>query len=329
VGEYLLKEVQTVVTQLIDVRMALRQGTIYQSVPEKILTIMDNVAYKSRRTHVIVPDDESQIMTLLETINQRLNQDDKKATVTDLELDQLLQHIVSPNTKIRDKGIFNLFNRLLRKYVLTAEQVVWVKDRLISDDYLFAHILEPENDGIFLRSFSVMFLAGILYANRTHYHVLTEAELVAIELRVMAYAIIELDSRGYVADKGWAHALTHIINVWSELNETQELQRADKLLMMAVLIQAYRFSDNALAYGEDSHLANVLMVLLKKNQLYTDYFLAVLQDWQKSLLNIVPEDSIAFWNRWYNRNRFLQSLMLQPELPTEIDDYLRKISDLF
>ncbi|MEJ1323908.1 DUF2785 domain-containing protein [Latilactobacillus sakei] len=70
--------------------------------------------------------------------------------------------------------------------------------------------------------------------------------------------------------------MTHIINVWSELNETTELQRADKLLMLVVVMQAYRFSDNALAYGEDSHLTNVIINLMKKNRLYIDYFLIVL-----------------------------------------------------
>lgn len=324
-----MKETQAVIAELTAIRAALRKGQLYESVPAKILAVMDRVPYKNRRTHVKVPNDDEAILALISTLNQRITTDGAQMKISDAELDTLLQHIVSPNTQIRDKGIFNLFNRLLRKHLLTPDQVIWVKDRLISDDYLFAHILEPENDAIFLRSFSVMFLAGILYANRTHYHLLTEAELIAIELKLMAYAVIELDSRGYVADKGWAHALTHIINVWAELNETPELQRADKMLLLAVVMQAYRFSDNALAYGEDSHLANVLIQLMAKHAIYVEYCLLLLQDWQKSLLTIVPEDSIAFWNRWYNRNRFLQSLLLQPDLPPAIAEYLKKISDLF
>lgn len=324
-----MKETQAVIAELTAIRAAMRKGQLYESVPAKILAVMDRVPYKNRRTHVKVPNDDEAILALISTLNQRITTDGAQMQISDAELDTLLQHIVSPNTQIRDKGIFNLFNRLLRKHLLTPDQVIWVKDRLISDDYLFAHILEPENDAVFLRSFSVMFLAGILYANRTHYHLLTEAELIAIELKLMAYAVIELDSRGYVADKGWAHALTHIINVWAELNETPELQRADKMLLLAVVMQAYRFSDNALAYGEDSHLANVLIQLMAKHAIYVEYCLLLLQDWQKSLLTIVPEDSIAFWNRWYNRNRFLQSLLLQPDLPPAIAEYLKKISDLF
>lgn len=315
--------------QLDAIRSALIKGDIYQSIPEKVLVVMDGVQYKTRRTHVVVPEDNESVLQRITAIDEQIKTKGKEATISDEELDDLLRHLASPDSQVRDKGVFYLFNRLLRQTVLTPAQLIWVKDRLLQDDYLFAHILEPENDAVFLRSFSAMFLAGILYANRTFYHVLSTAELLAIERRVMAYTVIELDSRGYVDGKGWAHAMTHIINVWSELNETPEIQRADKILMMAIVLQAYRFSDNALAYGEDSHLTNVLISLMNKHQLYVDYCLIVLQEWQRSLLTMAPQDTVGFWNRWYNRNRFLQSLLLQPELPDKIADYLRKISDLF
>ncbi|KRM22302.1 DUF2785 domain-containing protein [Latilactobacillus graminis] len=324
-----MKEIQAVMQQLDAVRNALIKGDIYQSIPEKILVIMDSVQYKPRRTHIVVPDDHEAVLKRIAAIDARIKTAGKKATISDAELDDLLVHIASPDPLVRDKGVFYLFNRLLRQTVLTPAQLIWVKDRLLQDDYLFAHILEPENDAVFLRSFSVMFLAGILYANRTFYHVFSEAELLAIERRIMTYAIVELDLRGYVDGKGWAHAMTHIINVWSELNEAEEIQRADKILMLAVVLQAYRFSDNALAYGEDSHLTNVLISLMNKHQLYVDYCLVILQEWQRALLTMSPQDTIAFWNRWYNRNRFLQSLLVQPELPEKIATYLRKISDLF
>lgn len=324
-----MKEVQNVMQQLDAIRSALIKGDIYQSIPEKVLVVMDGVQYKTRRTYVVVPEDNESVLQRITAIDERIKTKGKEATISDEELDDLLRHLASPDSQVRDKGVFYLFNRLLRQTVLTPAQLIWVKDRLLQDDYLFAHILEPENDAVFLRSFSAMFLAGILYANRTFYHVLSTAELLAIERRVMAYTVIELDSRGYVDGKGWAHAMTHIINVWSELNETPEIQRADKILMMAIVLQAYRFSDNALAYGEDSHLTNVLISLMNKHQLYVDYCLIVLQEWQRSLLTMAPQETVGFWNRWYNRNRFLQSLLLQPELPDKIADYLRKISDLF
>lgn len=222
--------------QLDAIRSALIKGDIYQSIPEKVLVVMDGVQYKTRRTHVVVPEDNESVLQRITAIDERIKTKGKEATISDEELDDLLRHLASPDSQVRDKGVFYLFNRLLRQTVLTPAQLIWVKDRLLQDDYLFAHILEPENDAVFLRSFSAMFLAGILYANRTFYHVLSTAELLAIERRVMAYTVIELDSRGYVDGKGWAHAMTHIINVWSELNETPEIQRADKILMMAIVL---------------------------------------------------------------------------------------------
>ncbi len=110
---------------------------------------MDGVQYKTRRTHVVVPEDNESVLQRITAIDERIKTKGKEATISDEELDDLLRHLASQIRKCAIKVFFYLFNRLLRQTVLTPAQLIWVKDRLLQDDYLFAHILEPENDAVF------------------------------------------------------------------------------------------------------------------------------------------------------------------------------------
>ena len=46
-------------------------GEIYQSVPEKVLAVMDGVQYKTRRTHIAIPDDADAALARIAAIDQQ------------------------------------------------------------------------------------------------------------------------------------------------------------------------------------------------------------------------------------------------------------------
>lgn len=97
--------------QLDAIRSALIKGDIYQSIPEKVLVVMDGVQYKTRRTHVVVPEDNESVLQRITAIDERIKTKGKEATISDEELDDLLRHLASPDSQVRDKGVFYLFNR--------------------------------------------------------------------------------------------------------------------------------------------------------------------------------------------------------------------------
>lgn len=316
-NQIILKQVQTTREKLI-------AGQIYHSLPQQLAMIKKQITYQKRRRKIAPMIDSELAIQQLDNLLANINE---TQTISDDQLNELLALTGHIDPEVRDKRVFSLFNQIMRQEFLTKEQLIWVKDRLISTDYLFSHIDEPQNDAIFLRSFSVMFLAGVLYGNRSNYHVFTDRELVDILNKIIVYTLMEQDHRGYVAQKGWAHTFTHVLNVANELFESKQLTRADKIYLVTAVMQMYHISKASLAYGEDSHLAVVLLNLLDKSQIYTDYSLHLLKQWQNQLMHQQSEESLTFWNRWYNHNRFLHALVVQPDLPQEIENYLKEIAE--
>lgn len=66
-----------------------------------------------------------------------------------------------------------------------------------------------EEDGIFLRTFSVLIVGEIIHRDSAH-RFLADAEVHRMLDGVLAYLQAEQDQRNFVPEKGWAHACAHI-----------------------------------------------------------------------------------------------------------------------
>jgi len=249
--------------------------------------------------------------------------------ISDAEIDFLLAHLAATDPLVRDKGVYFLFNDILQARLLSAAQIKRIFHRLLDPNMLYGHILETKSNAIFLRSFSVMILSGILYVDRMHYHTLQTADLEEVSLKISAYMAMETDGRGYIGTRGWAHAYSHVGNVLDELTESTSLNRANKLFYLTVLLARYQRLESPLIFGEDHRLALAIANLVNKNKFYADYFLLLLQAWQRELMIMRPQENEGFWNCWYNRNRLLQALIIRGDLPQKIQDFLMQIVDVF
>ena len=96
---------------------------------------------------------------------------------------------------------------MIQNDLLSEEQLRWLTDYLVSDEQLFAHILEPQNDAIYRRSFSVLVLSLLLFSNRIKTPFMSETQLNHVIDQVALYAALERDGRGFIDENGWAHAL--------------------------------------------------------------------------------------------------------------------------
>ncbi|WP_412989983.1 DUF2785 domain-containing protein [Pediococcus siamensis] len=320
-----MKEVEKTRTKLQDLRVKLQNGQIYQSLLPEIDHIMGSVA-RSAPTPVQLPDDQDGILDLLQKLRDQLN-DHQLQTISDQDLFTLFHHIGSPNPAVRDKGVYFLFSDILQQQITSKKQLKMLFTRLVQDESLFGHITEPENDGIFQRSFSLMFLSTILYIDRAGSHFIDDESKNTLVDQLVTYMALEVDTRGYVGQKGWAHAYTHIGNVLDELAVDNSLVRADKLLMLAVLLVRYKRLDTPLIFGEPERLAAYIANLTRQNKLYSDFLLLALKNWRHELVSIQTRESEEMWTRLYNRQHLLQAMVLNPEMPKEIKVYLNEEND--
>lgn len=320
-----MKEVEEVRSRLQNLRIKLQGGQIYQSLLPEIDKIIMSTDV-SAPTEVHLPDDDDGIRDLIQSLRDQLNEHELEE-VSDKDLMQLFQHIGSPDLMIRDKGVYFLFSDILQQQITSKKQLKMIFDHLIQDESLFDHILEPQNDGVFKRSFSLMFLSTLLYIDRAGSHFMDDESKNTLVDQLVTYIALETDTRGYSGKKGWAHAYTHIGNVLDELAVDNSLVRADKLLMLAVLLARYKRLSTPLIFGEPERIGGYIADLTNQNKLYTDFLLLALKNWRHELVSIQTTEDEQMWTRLYNRQRLLQALVLNPEMPKEVSSYLNEEND--
>ncbi|SFA85415.1 MULTISPECIES: DUF2785 domain-containing protein [unclassified Bacillus (in: firmicutes)] len=129
-----------------------------------------------------------------------------------LELDSLLRRMVdqigSPDSELRDKLIYGTFCKLINDGYLTESQLSNLLVTLLDDQHLFFKIGEKDTDSVFTRSFSASVIALILYKDREQQSLSDILIKQAIESG-LTYLQNEVDTRGHVEGKGWAHAVAH------------------------------------------------------------------------------------------------------------------------
>ncbi|MFC6181450.1 DUF2785 domain-containing protein [Lactiplantibacillus daowaiensis] len=313
------KKLTTLKADCLQLRQHIRAGDLYQSLPQRIGYLINQIDVVSATTVIAVPDGD--VETLIETLNAGLNEG-SLTTITDDQIKQLLPHLGSLNPAIRDAGCYYLLNEALQQQLLSEDQLGLIFDTLIQDDQLFAHIDEPQNDAIYQRSFAILILAVLLYADHAGFHFMTDARLEQLVQQFTTYLMLERDTRGFVGTNGWAHAYTHVGNLLEELAEEPRLARADKLMMLATLIERYQRLNTPLIFGEPERLSSYLALITTKDDVYTEYVLLAFKRWHQQLIMQPAPKSESAWNRVFNRNRLLEAMALHDDFPTAVSDYL-------
>ncbi|BDH61727.1 hypothetical protein MTP04_18570 [Lysinibacillus sp. PLM2] len=125
-----------------------------------------------------------------------------------LLIDEMLKHIGYPEDELRDKLNYRLFIELLSTQVFSKQQMKHLTLTLIENDFLFFNIGEKGTDSVFTRSFSALWLTGLLYVD-AQVQFLTIEEAMATLHACSPYLNKEKDVRGFLENKGWALAITH------------------------------------------------------------------------------------------------------------------------
>lgn len=314
------EKLATIQAAVLQLRQQLRAGAFYQSLPQRVGQLIDQIPVEPA-TAVTPPTADETVTDLLQQLHSGLD-DGSLTAISDDQLKVLLPQLGSLNPMIRDRGCYYLLNEALQQQILTADQLGLIFDTLVRDDQLFSHIDEPENDAVYRRSFSVLILSVLIYADHAGITFLTSARLEQVVQQFTVYLLLERDTRGFVGDQGWAHAYTHIGNLLDELADEPRLARADKLMMLAAVIERYQRLATPLSFGEPERLSSYLALITDKDELYTDYVLRALKRWHQTLVSQPAPASAEAWTRVFNRNHLLEAMALHDDFPTAIVDYL-------
>lgn len=130
---------------------------------------------------------------------------------------------------------------------------------------------ETGTDSVFRRSFSALILAACLERDNDQ-HLLPGGKILEWGDRAATWFLSELDTRGYVADKGWAHAVAHGADTIGALGESPHLAGPEHALLLDILAERVlrQPADEPLASGEPDRIAAAVMQILRRNTLGTD-----------------------------------------------------------
>ena len=135
---------------------------------------------------------------------------------------------------------------------------------------------ESGTDTVFRRSFSAL-IVGACIERDNDQHLLPVGKILDWGDRVAVWFLTELDTRGFVPDKGWAHAVAHGADTLGALGDSPHLGAAEHEAILDVLAERLLRQpvDQPLAAGEPDRMAAATMQILRRDTLATD----VLEPW--------------------------------------------------
>jgi hypothetical protein len=135
---------------------------------------------------------------------------------------------------------------------------------------------ENGTDTVFRRSFSALILAACLERDNAQ-HLLPDTKVMEWGDRVATWFLDEKDTRGFVPEKGWAHAIAHGADTIGALGESPHLAGPEHALLLDILAERLLEQpvDEPLVAGEPDRIAAAVMQVLRRNTLGTD----VLEPW--------------------------------------------------
>jgi hypothetical protein len=133
---------------------------------------------------------------------------------------ELLSYLASPDPELRDEFGYMVLVNWLEQERFTPDQMRRIIN--IVKTGMMVNLGETETDSVFLRSFSVLILGAVIYQDNQNPFL--EAEEVKSHLQhTLAYFETERDLRGYVPEKGWAHAVAHTADTLLYLAQSKHL----------------------------------------------------------------------------------------------------------
>lgn len=221
----------------------------------------------------------------------------------------LFGYLGSVDPELRDDIAYIVYANLLKREMYPKKEVRSHVNELLSN--LERGIGETESDSVFLRTFSVLFLAEIVH-NDNKKPLLDEDVIRSVLAKGLWYLDAEKDPRGYIPVKGWAHALAHTADLLLVLGRNRQTTKDDlEAILQAIASKLVRSTTWVYIHGEDERLAHAVMSIFGRKLVPADF----LKDWLKSMTE--PERSWkgAYVDKgqamaFHNMRNFLRSIMV-------------------
>jgi hypothetical protein len=244
----------------------------------------------------------------------------------------MIEHIGTTDAELRDQLIYSLLAKWIVERRIEERQLKIMLSTCI-EDHLLKGIEERQGDFVFARSFSILIITAILYYHNSIRPFLTTEEVLRVKGEVLRYARLEKDRRGYVPDRGWAHATAHCADCLNQLAVNQELTTSDLQAILDIIASHVQIREKLYDAGEDERLVTPVLSILERGRIAEEAFVEWLHSFAAfELHNMWPQD---YW-LVINLKTFLRSLYFRTQqherhqwIQQEIERVLQQIKERF
>lgn len=214
----------------------------------------------------------------------------------------LVANLASTDDELRDDLSYMLLaSGIIDRHKLSVQQVEKLLFVLLDQDHLFYCIGETGTDSIFMRSFSCLIIAGIIYTDNKNPQ-LPARTVHHTKDALLRYAREEKDWRGYVEGKGWAHAMAHLADALDECAQHQSMAVEDRRGILQALSKLVKLPE-PLYHEEDMRMATIAFHIIVGKQVSDDF----LNEWIESCY-VERDADVSVWMSASNAKNFLRSL---------------------
>jgi hypothetical protein len=184
----------------------------------------------------------------------------------------------STDPSLRDSyGYETLAAWIYRNNLLTGEQLETLRRKLLPA--MISHIGESNNDTVFGRSFSALYMSILAAQDLRKPFLSATAFKETLETALQCYAE-EKDLRGYIPVKGWAHATAHVADLLKFLARNRHLSAEDEKRIVSSISQRCRTAHLVFTWGEDARMAAALLSIVDRK----DFDASPFETWFQALI---------------------------------------------
>lgn len=244
---------------------------------------------------------------------------------------EMLKHIGSTDSTLRDDLIYSaLANWILEYNAVSPEQLRNLLPVILDAQHMLYKIGERGTDSVFTRAFSILVLPLLLITHRSQ-PLFSPSEITRIKEKLLYYLENEKDRRGFVPERGWAHAIAHAADALDDLAQCAEMDRSDLVEILAAIREVVCVESEGYTHAEDERLVTAVLAVLGRallSEVEITQWIEGFSD-RVTMVNTAPEKQIIR----VNVKNFLQSLYFRLHwrqetnpFATVIDQQLRRIN---
>ena len=244
-----------------------------------------------------------------------------KLVFTNEQIQFLLDNIGNLNPHIRDNLVYTLFARGFSENAFKQKQIQVIIDSFIQNRDLFRQINQPENDAVFLRTFSAL-LGTLILESDNDKPILTDSERQLLFDWSIRYLKEEKDFRGYVTNKGWAHSVAHGSDFLGATLSHHDFKPKSVSAIFEVITSIFQNLKNPFVDDEEQRIAFAFFQGVHFQKIASADFNSFVNDFDKKIYQQLLHDDRSNWyclSSWF---RLLQNWYFYFSTNKEVQDNL-------